>query len=518
MRAPAESLLHSIRPNEASGVSGWRGIALAGVPAGILGVFAVRSQADAPGHPAWLIAIDVAVGLGFIISGMLASGPARERLLVGLVGFLWLLGSVFPATRLTHQAALAIALLAFPSGKLSGVLRWTLAGLAVTLAFGLIPQPGIAVIFAAIGLTAASASAVGRFPAASAITLGVVLTGSWWLSRGTAVGYDPQLAVVAYQLTLLMIAVAFPIAAREAITSRARVADRILGEETTLGLAGLGAVLADALRDPTIQVRRPDDGSASPRNRLEVSDAGSLIAVIDYSAPGLDDPAISDAVSSAVRIAVRRELLERELQAQLLDLESARARVLSAADRQRELTAHRLRTDVVPPIRQATSNLDEAAMGLEDGEAAEALEVVIRELKTAQTEVMGLASGVPPRRLGDGRLVDAIRAMTQRSGIPFEVTAAPIDSDVDTETTLFYVCSEALANAVKHAGARRIEVTLAEQADLITLRVSDDGLGGADPSGTGLQGLADRVASRGGRLRVDSPPGAGTTIMATLPR
>ena len=80
------------------------------------------------------------------------------------------------------------------------------------------------------------------------------------------------------------------------------------------------------------------------------------------------------------------------------------------------------------------------------------------------------------------------------------------------------MCSEAMANAVKHAGARRIEVTLDEQADLITLRVSDDGRGGADPSGTGLQGLADRVSSRGGRLRVDSPPGAGTTIMATLPR
>ena len=484
----------------------------------MLGVFAVLSQADAPGHPAWLIAIDVAVGLGFIVSGMLASGPARERLLVGSVGFLWLLGSVFPAARLTHQAVLAIFLLAFPSGKLSGVLRWTLAALAVTLAFGLIPQPGIAVIFVAIGLTAASASAVGRFPAASAITLAVVLAGSWWLSRGTAVGYDPQLALVAYQLTLLMIAVAFPIAAREAMTSRARVADRILGEETTLGLAGLGAVLADALRDPTIQVRRPDDGPASPRNRLEVADSGSLIAVIDYSEPALDDPAIADAVSSAVRIAVRRELLERDLQAQLLDLESARARVLNAADRQREITAHRLRTDVVSPIRQATSNLDEVAMGLEDGEAAEALEIVIRELKTAQTEVMGLVSGVPPRRLGDGRLVDAIRAMTQRSGIPVEVRAAIVEADVETETTLFYVCSEAVTNTFKHAGARRIEVTLDEQADLITLRVSDDGCGGADPSGTGLQGLADRVASRGGRLRVDSPHGAGTTIMATLPR
>ncbi len=495
-----------------------QGIALAAVPAGLLGVLAVWSQADVAGSSLWLIAIDITVGLAFIVSAMLSPAATRERLLFGSVGSLWLLGSVFPAAGLTHQAVLAIALLAFPSGRLAGIVRWILAGLAVPLAFGLIPQPGVAVLLATIGLVAARGSALGRFPAASAITLAVVLAGSWWLSRGTAVGYNPQLALVAYQATLLMIAAAFPFAAREAIASRARVVDRILGEETTAGLAGFGVVLADALRDPSIQVLRPEDAPASSRNRLEVSDAGSLVAVIDYSAPTLDDPTIAEAVASAVRIAVRREQLERELGAQLFDLESARARLVAVADRQREATANRLRKDVVTPLRQATSDLEEARARVEDGEASDALGIVVTELNTAQTELMGLVSGIPSSRLGGGRLRDAIRAMAQRSGIPVEVTAAPIEADVDTETTLFYVCSEALANAIKHAGAHRIDIVLVEEGDLIALKISDDGRGGADPSGTGLKGLADRVASRGGRLRVDSPPGAGTTVTTTLPR
>ena len=169
-----------------------RGIALVALPAGFLGVAATWSQADVPGSSIWLIAIDVTVGLAFIASAMLAPAATCEGLLFGSVGFLWLLGSVFPAAGLTHQAVLAVALLAFPSGRLTGTLRWILAGLTMPIVFGLIPQPGVALLFAVIGVTAASASALGRFPAASAITLAVVLAGSWWLSRGTAVGYDPQ--------------------------------------------------------------------------------------------------------------------------------------------------------------------------------------------------------------------------------------------------------------------------------------------------------------------------------------
>ena len=87
----------------------------------------------------------------------------------------------------------------------------------------------------------------------------------------------------------------------------------------------------------------------------------------------------------------------------------------------------------------------------------------------------------------------------------------------EAETALFYVCCEALANAVKHAGATRVEIAVERQDGGVVATVADDGCGGADPSGSGLVGLADRLAARKGRLRVDSPPGAGTTVTAVVP-
>jgi signal transduction histidine kinase len=94
--------------------------------------------------------------------------------------------------------------------------------------------------------------------------------------------------------------------------------------------------------------------------------------------------------------------------------------------------------------------------------------------------------------------------------------AADVASGQDTETALFYVCSEALANAVKHAAAKRIDITVLRVNGAIEAVISDDGRGGADPTGSGLQGLADRLAARSGRLRVESPPGAGTTVTAVV--
>jgi signal transduction histidine kinase len=103
---------------------------------------------------------------------------------------------------------------------------------------------------------------------------------------------------------------------------------------------------------------------------------------------------------------------------------------------------------------------------------------------------------------------------------PVPVTVAVADhatGDQGTETALFYVCSESLANAAKHAQATAVAISVRRLEDQLVATVSDDGRGGADPSGSGLQGLADRLATCNGQLRVDSPPGAGTTVTASLP-
>jgi signal transduction histidine kinase len=108
--------------------------------------------------------------------------------------------------------------------------------------------------------------------------------------------------------------------------------------------------------------------------------------------------------------------------------------------------------------------------------------------------------------------------LAQRSPVPVSVTiAADAASGQDTEATLFYVCSEALANAVKHADAKQIGITVRRINGAVEAVISDDGRGGADPTGSGLQGLADRLAAHNGHLQVESPPGAGTRVTAVVP-
>jgi signal transduction histidine kinase len=85
------------------------------------------------------------------------------------------------------------------------------------------------------------------------------------------------------------------------------------------------------------------------------------------------------------------------------------------------------------------------------------------------------------------------------------------------EETAYYVASEALANAAKHARATAVTISARRLDGDLLVEVDDDGVGGADPDGSGLRGLADRVAALDGRLRVHSPPGSGTCITAELP-
>ena len=145
-------------------------------------------------------------------------------------------------------------------------------------------------------------------------------------------------------------------------------------------------------------------------------------------------------------------------------------------------------------LQLAESELSAVRTAARDSAVVESLDIVVGELATAQTEIVELVAGVPPAHLGSGRLQEALQALAQRSPIPVSVTvAADAASDQDTEAALFYVCSEALANAAKHADAKRIGITVRRIKGAIEAVISDDGRGGADPSGSGLQGLADRA-------------------------
>ena len=152
-------------------------------------------------------------------------------------------------------------------------------------------------------------------------------------------------------------------------------------------------------------------------------------------------------------------------------------------------------------------------------EAKRALARVADGLTGALDELRELARGIHPAILSEGGLAPALKALARRS-------AAPVELEVDVEARLpervevasYFVVSEALANAAKHARASVAHVNVETVGGLLHVSIRDDGVGGADPApGSGLIGLTDRVQALGGILTVLSPPGQGTMMRAELP-
>ena len=147
------------------------------------------------------------------------------------------------------------------------------------------------------------------------------------------------------------------------------------------------------------------------------------------------------------------------------------------------------------------------------------LQAIAAELGDALFDVQEISRGIHPRILSHGGLGPALQTLARHSTVPVELKVA-MDGRLPEplEVTAYFVASEALANATKHAQASRIEISLKEDDVAMMLVVRDDGVGGADSRrGSGLVGLQDRVEVLGGRIRIDSPPGGGTSLVVTLP-
>ncbi len=357
------------------------------------------------------------------------------------------------------------------------------------------------------------------FPSLAAAAVGLTLVALWWDGRRDYGATHVTVRAVAYAAVLSLVAWAYVVADRT--RTRVRLADTWVEETTLSGLPGLTVALREAVGDPTLQVREVDDAldaGAAPQARrlLPVDDASGRIAVVDHDAAASDDPVMASAVADAVRLVVSNARLTREELCRLGDLEAARARLVAVTDRERATTAERLRTQVGAPLQGAVL-ASRAARTCDGASVADALDVAVGELTAADREISAVVAGVPPAGLGSGRLVQALRAMADRSPVPVHVYVAPnAAAAAVVETALFYVCFEAVTNAIKNASAASVDCRVERDGDRVVLRVRDGGTGGADPSGSGLLGLADRVAAVGGRLRVDSPSGAGTEVVAVL--
>lgn len=501
---------------------------------GVLVALAIRAGVSAPDAGAGFVVLDVSVGIAFVAAGSLVRGPATERALVIGVGLTWLAASVWPLVGSVHQAVLATALIGFPSGRIRSSIAWLLTAAAVAVALAAVPQPGVAALFASVAgwkvIDGRSRGGGNAYPAASATAVAAAIALSWVTHQFDVGALDPTLALVVYEVVLLAVAATFPAAVRAVVRARGRLADEVVSDMTLGGVEGLAIALRAALGDPSLSVYRWHPSAAAyvdgegrrvdrpieGRRWLPVVDPDGPVAAVAHRSDRLDDAPTAAAIASAVRLTVTNLRLREELAERLHELEASRSRILAAADLARGRFAEELRDDVEASLRVARSELSSLAVA--DREASAALDIVVDELDGTSATIADLVMGVPPANLGGGRLGLALGDLVGRSPIPVSLT---LDEDAsgtaDVEATVYYLVAEAVTNAVKHAGATHVAIQVHRRDDMIVASITDDGRGGADPSGSGLQGLTDRLAVRGGRLRVESPPGAGTRLVATVP-
>jgi signal transduction histidine kinase len=146
-----------------------------------------------------------------------------------------------------------------------------------------------------------------------------------------------------------------------------------------------------------------------------------------------------------------------------------------------------------------------------------ALDAAVDEVAATIGDLRTIAAGVRPPRLDEG-LTAALEDLARGAAVPVELESSGDRAPPEVEAVAYFIACEALTNAVKHASPSHVTVHTARSAGVLRLVVADDGVGGAAPgAGSGLAGMADRVAAQGGTLEFESPPGAGTRIAVELP-
>jgi signal transduction histidine kinase len=241
----------------------------------------------------------------------------------------------------------------------------------------------------------------------------------------------------------------------------------------------------------------------------------TLLAEVDGPEPGAEDTEsrqtdFAELVASAISDALIRA-----------ELDNSRARIVAAADESRRRIERDLHDGAQQRLATLAVQLRAAAGNLtaEPEELRDVLAQAANAVTAALNEVREIARGIHPAVLSEGGLEPALRALARRSAVPVKLavsTSGQLAKSI--EVTAYYVVSELLTNVVKHARASVVRVMVEQPGQTLHLSVRDDGVGGADPArGSGLIGLRDRVEAIGGTLVIQSPAGAGTTVLVSLP-
>jgi signal transduction histidine kinase len=562
-------------------------IAIAGVVIGLL--------AEQLGHgfdqDPWIPLADLATGWAMIGSGLVGA-YARPRQAAGrrliLAGFLWFVGSFlsmdeprlgslafvaqgyfdpvlilialsFPGRWPVRRSERSIVALALALYLASSVVRVAARGqdlFGVALVDPDIALPWVAWLdFARLAaIVVAGGFIVARWlrstpterrivgPVIAAGAASALAVGFAMLYPLTALGIvaplDPSInnpLAWAFNVVRILVPLAMLFGIVRQRAARTAVADAVAVAGEAPATLDLGQALAEALRDPLLQVVEWSDDDAAfvagdgkklsaaaptiPGRSTAVVQAGDRpLAAIIYDHVLDEDPAIIAAAVAVARLAIQNQRLTRESARRLEETEASRARIVAAGDLERRRIERDLHDGIQQRLVALAISLSRAGAAAPQGEAATAA------LGHGAAEALGIveavrdfAHGIHPAVLTEAGLGAALRELADRSPVPVELELRLAErGTAPAQATAFFVVSEALANTTKHAGASRIWVRARDDGDTLDVSVEDDGRGGA-MIGSGLQGLLDRVSALGGTLTIADRPGGGTSVSAMLP-
>jgi signal transduction histidine kinase len=464
--------------------------------------------------------------------------------------------------------------LAFPDGRLTSRFERALVAVAYAAAIGLQPlkmavsdfgpsnlleisvQPDAATLIERIQLVTISAcclTGIGvliarrrrtgrplRRPVALLIdsfALGLLMIAVLFIS-GLIGAFEGRTFLAIQRTTLFVIGIApiaFLIGLLDARLHRSAVGDLMLEIRTEPAPADLRDALARALRDPSLELAYwlPDyevyaDLEGRPvelravggRATTPIERDGAPVAALIHDAALEDEPELVDAVRAAAGIALENGRLHAELRARLEELRGSRARILEAAQNERQLLERNLHDGAQQRLIALSLNLSLLEEHVQDdSETRAGIDEARREIASSLSELREIARGIHPAVVSGHGLAVALEQLAARAPLPVNLRV-----DVERrlpeslEVAAYYVVSESLANIAKHAQAETAQVDVIMRQDELVLEIVDDGIGGADSErGSGIRGLADRVEALGGRLRVWTPLGGGTRVKAEIP-
>ena len=353
------------------------------------------------------------------------------------------------------------------------------------------------------------------------------------------IGISPELegaALPMVNLALIGLPVGFVVGLFRSRLDRSLVGDLLVELKEGMRHGRLRQALARALGDPMLELAfwLPESGryvdekgrevtipETGPRRATRISDSQRQpLAVLVHDSAVTQDERRVDAVASAARLAIENERLHAELRAQLEEVRASRMRVVNAGDEARRRLERDLHDGAQQRLLAISAAIERArAMEISGEPPAELLSEISGELREALVELRDLARGIHPSLLTDEGVGPAVESLARRAQIPTRIVEATVERfSPSVEAAAYFVVAEALANAARHSGASEVTIGIRRDHDVLRVRVNDDGSGGATlGGGSGLRGMEDRVLSVGGSLRVDSQPGSGTVVTATVP-